>query len=233
PTCRSTSNWFGTPCRFKCHCVYNNACDNNGVCSSGCEYGWFGPSCQYVDLVSTYSKSPTPSWVYDRPDTNCNPDQETVTISLTSTFYFTWLRLHANVAVSSQDFKVQLMLTNQIVTTCNNMYTSKIDDTTLDIHCLPGAFFEDIVISGNGVKSLCTVYVSGGRNVALGQNTKQTSTYDYHYSSLAVDGDRDPVFEDNSCAHTADHVAPTWTLTFGWPHVVNRYLLFNRNSELT
>ncbi|CAG5129106.1 unnamed protein product, partial [Candidula unifasciata] len=50
------------------------------------------------DLVSTYSKSSTPSWVYDFPDSNCNPDQESVIVSLNSTFYFTWLRLHAKAA---------------------------------------------------------------------------------------------------------------------------------------
>ncbi|CAG5130582.1 unnamed protein product, partial [Candidula unifasciata] len=227
----ATSKWFETPCRFKCHCVNNNACDNNGVCSSGCEYGWFGPSCQYVDLVSTYSKSPTPSWVYDSQDTNCSPDQETVTVSLNSTFYFTWLRLHANIA----DFNIHLTLANQTSVTCSNMYTHKIDDSILDIHCLPGAFFEDLVISGDGVKSLCTVFVSGGRNVALGQNTQQTSVHGYGTSLLAVDGDRNPEYLDHSCTHTAEtrDNAPTLTLTFGWPHVVNRYLLFNRNGELT
>ncbi|CAG5118834.1 unnamed protein product, partial [Candidula unifasciata] len=45
------------------------------------------------DLASTSTLPPTPAWVSDFPDTQCNPGQESVTVYLNDVYYFTWLRL--------------------------------------------------------------------------------------------------------------------------------------------
>ncbi|CAG5127331.1 unnamed protein product, partial [Candidula unifasciata] len=233
PSCKF--DWFASECRYRCHC-FNNTCNARGQSANGectaasyCDKGWFGPSCQYVDLVTTNTTESTPDWIYDFPDTRCNLGLETVTVSLNDTFYFTWLRLHINSSGFSQDFKLQLMFANGSSVECGNMYTSKINDTILDIHCQPGAFFQQINITGAGVKYLCSVYISGGRNVALGQETAQISNYKNTDSTYAVDGDTNPDFAGESCTHTNGDQNPYWNLTFALAHQVQRYVIYNRN----
>ncbi|BFY99172.1 hypothetical protein BsWGS_02213 [Bradybaena similaris] len=235
PCTHNNMTLLGSPCRYKCHCL-NNKCDTNAECteSRGCEQGWFGPACQYVDLLTINATTSTPAWVYDFPDNLCNTGQDPVTISLKGTAYFTWLRLklRANFTVSSQVFQLHLKSGVGSTVDCLNMYTSAVSDTILDIHCQPGVFFQKLDITGEGVLSLCQVYISGGRNVALGQETHQTSDYDNMFSWHAVDGATNSEYYHRSCSHTSfNDNKPTWTLTFGRPHQVNRYVLYNRNLE--
>ncbi|CAG5118836.1 unnamed protein product, partial [Candidula unifasciata] len=53
------------------------------------------------------------------------------------------------------------------------------------------------------------------------------------FSWHAVDGNSDPHLEHGSCSHTfLNDQTPTWTLNFDRPHHVDRYVLYNRDSEL-
>ncbi|CAG5118835.1 unnamed protein product, partial [Candidula unifasciata] len=61
---------------------------------------------------------------------------------------------------NSQDFTLQLRTDNTSVE-CNDMHITVVNDTVLDIHCQPGAFFHELIITGTGVKSLCYVRISG------------------------------------------------------------------------
>ncbi|CAL1548041.1 unnamed protein product, partial [Lymnaea stagnalis] len=76
-----------------------------------------------------------------------------------------------------------------------------------------------------------------GRNIALKQNTSQTSTslhgnsYDYSRSENAVDGNTDGSFRQKSCTRTdSQGQKPSWTVRLSGHHVVNRYNIYNRKG---
>ncbi|XP_053400711.1 platelet endothelial aggregation receptor 1-like [Mercenaria mercenaria] len=53
--CSTTSNGtkrYGTDCKYNCHCINNEQCDAvTGDCSSGCDFEWVGPGCQFKNIA--------------------------------------------------------------------------------------------------------------------------------------------------------------------------------------
>ncbi|XP_055887232.1 uncharacterized protein LOC106072290 isoform X3 [Biomphalaria glabrata] len=88
-------------------------------------------------------------------------------------------------------------------------------------------------LTGPALKFLCSLYISGGRNVALRQSAEQTSL---HFegnlscnASLAVDGGIQCLLLDGSTSHTFDTDSnPSWSLTLDTPKVINRFVIYNR-----
>ncbi|XP_059169925.1 uncharacterized protein LOC131951610, partial [Physella acuta] len=66
-----------------------------------------------------------------------------------------------------------------------------INQTTTDIICRNQQVVRGVRIQFKADTTLCSIYVSGGRNVALKQNATQSSDYDIYYASKAVDGNTD------------------------------------------
>ncbi|CAG5124740.1 unnamed protein product, partial [Candidula unifasciata] len=78
-------------------------------------------------------------------------------------------------------------------------------------------------------------FSQSGRNVAISQNTFQSSTYTdstyeerYSLSSNAVDGNPSGNFGDLTCAHTKTELKPSWDLTLETSKLVHRYVVYNR-----
>ncbi|CAL1547297.1 unnamed protein product, partial [Lymnaea stagnalis] len=75
---------------------------------------------------------------------------------------------------------------------------------------------------------------SSGRNVALKQNAVQSSTFTCDdlggfLASNAVDGNTNGSVASHSCTNTDTRdPSPSWTVTFGHPQLVNRFVLYNR-----
>lgn len=69
-------------------------------------------------------------------------------------------------------------------------------------------------------------------NWAYGQPTWQSSNYLGYNSSLAVDGNRDPIFNHGSCMHTSDTGDPTpwWAVDLGQLIIVQEVYLTNRGD---
>jgi hypothetical protein len=67
--------------------------------------------------------------------------------------------------------------------------------------------------------------------LALGRPTWQSSNYFSYNSSLAVDGNADPIFEHGSCVHTneADN-SPWWAVDLGKLTNVQEVYLTNRGD---
>ncbi|XP_053400706.1 uncharacterized protein LOC123557802 [Mercenaria mercenaria] len=43
---------FGPDCRHACHCMSKKQCDSStGDCTSGCDFEWAGPGCQYNNIA--------------------------------------------------------------------------------------------------------------------------------------------------------------------------------------
>ncbi|XP_059166888.1 receptor-type tyrosine-protein phosphatase epsilon-like [Physella acuta] len=83
--------------------------------------------------------------------------------------------------------------------------------------------------------TICSLYISGGRNLAFYQPTAQSSTYQekgiIFVAAMAVDGDIDGVFTHNSCSHTSESEkdgAPYWNITLSETYYINRCVLYNR-----
>ncbi|CAL1544217.1 unnamed protein product, partial [Lymnaea stagnalis] len=144
-------------------------------------------------------------------------------VTWASEIYFTWLRII--VGNESISIKFPDDVTTQNVK-CKNVFVDKI---TMDIYCNNSKPIQGIVLNGSSVNTLCSLYISKGRNVALKQPTTQTSNYSdsMYHASNAVDGNSS---WDNGgfCTHTNSESAPTWTLSFKSLVTVSSYTIYNR-----
>ncbi|CAL1532173.1 unnamed protein product, partial [Lymnaea stagnalis] len=111
--------------------------------------------------------------------------------------------------------------------TCNKAYL--IDDTAMDLLCDAQILTTHLTLTGQDVGYLCSLSISGGRNVALKQRAVQSSDYNNIYiADKAVDGNRNTDIGQNSCTRTNDPDAqPNWNVKFSNIKLVNRYVLFN------
>uniref|UniRef100_A0A2C9KWZ0 Fucolectin tachylectin-4 pentraxin-1 domain-containing protein n=1 Tax=Biomphalaria glabrata TaxID=6526 RepID=A0A2C9KWZ0_BIOGL len=93
--------------------------------------------------------------------------------------------------------------------------------------------FDRIVLEGEGVTSLCSINVNGGRNVAIKQPTEQTSTNGTNVASNAVDGNTVSNFDRGTCTLTNNvtDTSSTWTLTFDVPMIVDSLEIIPRDED--
>uniref|UniRef100_A0A2C9L1S5 Tyrosine-protein phosphatase domain-containing protein n=1 Tax=Biomphalaria glabrata TaxID=6526 RepID=A0A2C9L1S5_BIOGL len=132
-----------------------------------------------------------------------------------------------------QPTDVNVTLKNKAdVVKCKDPIFTVINNRTFDLHCTDlDLLIDSLDINVFNQKRLCTVEVSGGRNVALHQSTDQTGSYGFGKPEKAVDGRRNSAWKDESCTHT-DVTYPaiaSWRVDFDKPFYVNRYVLYNRN----
>ncbi|KAK3763467.1 hypothetical protein RRG08_056935 [Elysia crispata] len=239
-----TNGWFGPNCQYQCHCAGSAPCDkHDGSCSSGCHQDWFGPACQYARM--SFTTSGGESWLTDSDDTTCNTgNTQFVTVTLDTSIPLTWVRVVVRGAV----FVDQMQLSYQLLGSstplaCPGLRTAKVDDLTLDIECSTTESVSGVTLSGSGVTGLCSMYISGGRNVALNQAARQSSRYipggapDSFNAENAVDGvlPGDTIQSTQStCTHTLglpDTQDPGWwTVTFSQAVDVTRFLIYNRDD---
>ncbi|CAL1534187.1 unnamed protein product [Lymnaea stagnalis] len=241
------NEWFGSNCQYKCHCDSPLNCDRiTGQClnTSKCARGWFGSACQYQDLKSDPSATITTvppqtsyDWITDVNDATCNTDVRLslVNVSWTTTLPFTWMRMTLNDSAYLGRLTVSLTRSSTPhAVYCSEQKIYVINKNTIDIRCNVIVDTTSVIIEGHGVKSVCSLYVSGGRNVALKQTASQTSTYGKAFADNAVDGKTSGLFSDNTCTHTDDSndFNPSWTVTFEHHQLLNRILLYNRNENV-
>uniref|UniRef100_A0A2C9K0C3 EGF-like domain-containing protein n=1 Tax=Biomphalaria glabrata TaxID=6526 RepID=A0A2C9K0C3_BIOGL len=170
-----TSGWFGSECQFKCHCSANGVCDAHGRCPTKCDKGWFGLSCQYQDLAATATtititpRHATFTWLRDNDESTCNEDKNLASIHLTwnTPFPFTWLRLKFNSQGLTGLFTITFKTIHSFTMSCNNEYYSTADNTTVDYKCDINEEINDLTLTGPGLKSICSFYISGGICVML------------------------------------------------------------------
>ncbi|CAL1532210.1 unnamed protein product [Lymnaea stagnalis] len=233
--------WFGPNCQYLCHCDPSDTCGRDGACPK-CEKGWFGPACQYVDLLKTghLSSATTATNNSTFEDGACGSHMLWLHVSWDNPVFFTWLRLSFGDEIQGLgDIKITLKETNnndgtgKTMLDCTNQRTAQVDSKTVDIYCDVDLAVKQVNISGANLasSSLCAVYISGGRNVALKQNTSQSSMLGNYASDLAVDGNRNSNLDMHSCTHTDDNDRnPSWSLNFTATQSLHRYILYNRDG---
>ncbi|CAL1546987.1 unnamed protein product [Lymnaea stagnalis] len=239
------AGWFGSKCQFQCHCT--SPCHSiTGQCQgkSTCLKGWFGNACQYRDLAHVSScnivlnpRQPFSSWVTDRNDSTCNEDVtlESVALSWSTSVPFTWMRLTLNESVILRSLRVSFTSKTSSNATCIDTKLYLINNKTVDIRCKVIVDTTSVIIEGQGVKSLCSLYINGGRNVALKQNSAQTSTYTSPTvaasASKAVDGNTLGLLSSNTCMRTqSSDTCPNWNVTFDQSQVLTAIHIYNTND---
>ncbi|KAK6991354.1 hypothetical protein BgiMline_014725, partial [Biomphalaria glabrata] len=228
--------WFGPNSIYKCHC--DNGCENDGSCSQNgvCQKGWFGLKCQYQDLatIENVIRNQELNKLTDRSDSTCldHQNQELI-IQWNRTFVFTWLRIVVNDATLLSYINIEFTRpspTSQNLT-CDNKRLYLVNPQTLDIKCDVTKEIQRVIISVSGVKSMCSLYINGGRNVGLKQFTWQSSNWTKDWiSSVAVDGCTYSNITQNSCSHTNNDTSPTWSVRFNASEIT-RYIIYNRNEN--
>ncbi|KAH9490840.1 hypothetical protein Btru_033530 [Bulinus truncatus] len=226
-----TNKWFGDFLQYKCHCK-NSQCDSDGYCKDGiCEKGCFGYKCQYKS-VNFATRSNYYPWLMDDNESTCNNNSSHSSLYLTldDAYIFTWMRL---IFISKDPFRLftlKLSTQSNSEIECPDQKIVIINSKTVDVWCSLYETITNIHITGESVTSLCSVYISKGRNVALRQTTTQTST-DYNGPSYkAVDGNTSGIYSHNSCTHTdVTDTMPTWTLDLNSSYLINRIVIYNRD----
>ncbi|BFZ15389.1 hypothetical protein BsWGS_18428 [Bradybaena similaris] len=232
------SGWFGQHCRHRCNCEASTTCGMDGQCpgTETCKKPYFGPGCQFVDLLTSQSSSSTPTFLRDNNHTTCNPNTDATSVRMFLKRYlpFTWYRIH--VKNNSSLFSVQTIVNNGTI--CRSQHYFALQKTVFDVWCYLGIEVISVTIQGAIVASICTVQISGGRNVALKQNVYQTSDYssaiDLHLVDAhnAVDGDTSQEYSAGSCSQTDfQSTAPYWHLTFDRPYLLHRVVIYSRKDH--
>ncbi|XP_055885903.1 uncharacterized protein LOC129926380 isoform X2 [Biomphalaria glabrata] len=217
---KCNSGWFGERCQFQCHC---SSCDPTGDLISSIA----------TPNASVVSYSP---WL-DGDDLTCyvNEAIKNVVVTLWKQVNFQWIRL----AVSDPNVVDKFNLHFEKVDILNKRYECSrqrfhlLNSRVVEIRCDMDELFDRIVLEGEGVTSLCSINVNGGRNVAMKQPTEQTSTNGTNVASNAVDGNSDSNFNHGSCTLTNNETdtSPTWTLTFDEPMIVNSFEIITREDD--
>ncbi|KAK0046273.1 platelet endothelial aggregation receptor 1 [Biomphalaria pfeifferi] len=228
---------------YKCHC--GGQCPReDGRCPADaqCDKGWFGLRCQYQDLlnilnakITTQPKRLNIEWLPDGNDKTCNDNTNFKSITIKwldqISIPLTFLRIVVSDPASLSTLEFRLVEEGDTdITPCHRpVYTLK-GNNTMDIRCKDNIIITSLVLFGN-LSFLCSVYISGGRNVAYRQSAMQTSNYTSLYeAAFAVDGNTDSNLEHNSCSHTNEETSPKWNLTLQSNYVINRIILFNRDN---
>ncbi|XP_059176293.1 uncharacterized protein LOC131955975 [Physella acuta] len=160
------SGWFGPACQYKCHCA-NNYCDDKGLCVSGstCVRGWFGPSCQYQDLASKDSIVTPSNAITDGSDQTC-ADVRSVTVRWGTGVYVGWVRVVLRENASSVNLTLKETPSSADIK-CGEQAKYRADSRLVDLFCNMKVKVIQVTLDFGAQKSVCSVYVSGGRNLAL------------------------------------------------------------------
>ncbi|CAL1536664.1 unnamed protein product [Lymnaea stagnalis] len=237
PVC--DKGWFGPRCQYKCHCTDDDCDDIYGNCRNGasCSPGLFGTACQFEDLAANMTitllpVSLTTFNITDGDDDTCLqvPDVTSLRAALPTDLPFTWLRLHFNTSVTTDtDIGLTFRDSSKRSRSCDNKVPVVIGNHTLDIHCDMNVTVDQVTLTGDSVQFLCSLYISGGRNVALRQQTIQFTdsgpTYFDYSSRKAVDGAMDLTIDSTNCTRGRNW----WTINFQSPQVINRVIIYTNN----
>ncbi|KAH9523850.1 hypothetical protein Btru_047233 [Bulinus truncatus] len=215
--------YFGDKLQFLCHCQWGECRENSDCLMDNwtmCSKGWFGTKCQYRDLAQMsliQTKQLT-----DSDDRTCllvTPPQ--LTYIFRSPVFFTWVRLvqkqidDQRTDVSSK-IRIQLLQDKTLVE-CGGQRQIHLDKRTVDIHC-SGIRVTEVRLSWKDNISLCSVYISGGKNVALRQSTQVADVK----AEMTVDGNTgvfSPCYDSNASSFSL-------TVEFFKPKLVHEVVVY-------
>ncbi|CAG5135121.1 unnamed protein product, partial [Candidula unifasciata] len=103
-----------------------------------------------------------PFVVRDSNDNTCVDDStQMVIIVWTIPYQFTWLRAVVKDPDVLSRFSLHFKTDSSQSVNCTNHQQARVNDRTVDIHCDLSEVVKQVIITGEGVKYLCSVYISG------------------------------------------------------------------------
>ncbi|GFR94345.1 hypothetical protein ElyMa_002665800 [Elysia marginata] len=120
------------------------------------------PAHQGLDSVS-YQANDVP-WLLDQDDRTCNDGStSTIHVTLDTAIPITWVRVVFNDADSIDKIGLFYKPQNSMsMTSCPDKRKAQVDDKTVDISCQTSVVAEELALDGDGVRHLCSLYISGG-----------------------------------------------------------------------
>ncbi|BFZ15391.1 hypothetical protein BsWGS_18430 [Bradybaena similaris] len=222
--------WFGESCKYQCHCNSSATClALTGECppSDMCVRGYFGPGCQYYDLAY---ESSTQSYATDGDDRTCNPltVATPIVIEWEQEHAYRWIRVVLSSPGQFRNFNLRL---NRNMN-CTNKRLFPVDEFTVDVYCTIFDPIDRLELYGRASDTVCSIYVTPGRNFALKQAASQSSEFPQQgQASNAVDGDVDSSLTGLSCTHTARQELPWWKVTLNRPYDLTSIYVYNRHVD--
>ncbi|GFS22602.1 fucolectin-related protein [Elysia marginata] len=152
----STHGWFGTNCQYQCHCADSTPCDEgNGSCSSGCQSA-------SVQFSAETEGGQGTNWLTDMDDRTCKTEGTYfLNVTLKTATHLTWIRI----VTGDPGHKNEISAGYQIeaggnVTSCGNSNKAKVNANTTDIACKSTLAVRYLLLYGQGVAGLCSLYIS-------------------------------------------------------------------------
>ncbi|KAH9488311.1 hypothetical protein Btru_063371 [Bulinus truncatus] len=193
----SSTKWIGPNKKFLCNCV-NDQCLDDGQCERDvkCRDGYFGYACQYSD--ASFGLKQEYNELTDNDETTClnNKDRDTITVQTGSArIYFVKAFFSAQVDMNEINFSFEDSAEKK---SCNGfLITGR--NSSVEYHCKDVIQVTSVIIGGSAVKTICSVYVSKGRNMALKSSVRIDSGISANQLAELTDGDRDN--KDESCTN--------------------------------
>ncbi|XP_053398611.1 uncharacterized protein LOC123556423 isoform X2 [Mercenaria mercenaria] len=200
-------------CRYRCHCKNDEQCDQQtGSCSSGCEFGWMGPGCQYRNVAkhqktvkvignagiqAEYAVS-----AVDGDIQTCCKSEPSHTAGL-QWWRIEWdreflvkglvLKLPSDNLDAFRNFLVETGTgpTNSDYGTLCYQHADSPGSVEMEIMCQQSVrtrHLRVILAIPDVPIRLCEVEVYGGRQTSFNMETDQSSTYQQFHSFRSVDG---------------------------------------------
>ncbi|XP_055865963.1 sushi, von Willebrand factor type A, EGF and pentraxin domain-containing protein 1-like isoform X3 [Biomphalaria glabrata] len=176
-TCQCKEGYYGDKClktgildknnKWSSHCK-SNCSEEKRFTSDQCSMGWFGEFCQYKDLGVDAIMDNTV--LNDNNDSTC-VKQNNVTVHWQKELQaITWIRL---VLTSNDDISEITIQFNDEEISGPSLFCDPSDfkyrkygNTSIDFHCEYSYFHDLVHISWQSDSSICSVYISGERNMA-------------------------------------------------------------------
>ncbi|XP_055885065.1 uncharacterized protein LOC106057808 isoform X1 [Biomphalaria glabrata] len=166
--------WFGPECQYKCRC--QQPCSPEGECPDMCEVGWFGYKCQYSLITYTatanQSQEDITELLNDDDETTCiDIGEQLIVLDLNRIYYNPWIRLFTPQQDLLYSLKISFLDRNSIAILATSNERLLVRDNIVDIHIsVNDNFINYILLEGEVIQQLCTVWVISGQNVATKQN---------------------------------------------------------------
>ncbi|XP_059159647.1 uncharacterized protein LOC131943507 [Physella acuta] len=182
--------WFGQGDLFLCHCEAPHC--GAGACqgdTAPCEQNWFGLRCQYRNLAgAAYVLDSSLPSLTDNDDSTCHQQdrERSVTVKFREEQFITWIRIVVKDKIDHYTVQAFSGLTPRA---CTNMSVLQPTPTTLDLACNLGTVYvTKVTVSWRVHHVICSLYISGGRNLALKSRVSHSPAANTTPSDAAVDG---------------------------------------------
>ncbi|KAI8775873.1 multiple epidermal growth factor domains protein 10 isoform X7 [Biomphalaria glabrata] len=231
-------NYFDPMCRYTCNC--KATCSLLGYCDdNGCKRGYFGYHCQYRDLATHWD---LPTTIYtDGDDTTCQDDDTVTSVKIpmpimTMTFFMVTISPEPTSKEMLEEMTYELEQNGKKIMCDNWNVTNFIDNNIIYVYCLTSVNVTSITLHGKAVALLCTVNISGGRNVAINQPIRFTPLDQYaarHAGGVdglyPTSGALNPV----TCFKGSENITKSiYEITLDVPKLISYFMIINTPEAL-